>query len=440
MSCRSQPVAVQYGFARALRDVSVDSATNKPSFLQLYAGLSTAGLVILLIACIWLGMSVRNLESQLAEKGSGGPAAGEQPKGPPSPVIVDTVNQEQVQRRRLVTGQIEAIRHTTVAAEESGLVIQAPPEQGTAVKQGDVLARFDTKLMQTNKRVAEAGLAEAQAKVNEAQATLTEADALVDRFDALIKEGAVTQVEYDRAVRDANVARAQLATAEAAVASREAEIESIDIQLGKMVVRAPFDGYIVAKQAELGQWLAPGGPVAEMVATDKVDAVLQVPESMVDAIEADEPIVVRLPALDTEFTGKLFRIVPNADREARTLDVLIRLDNADGLIKPGMSAESEMPVGQMMQALTVPRSAVKTTPMGLQVWTNRGGMAIPVSVVGKFMVGDRMVVEGQLSPGEQVVVEGNERLHPTAPLTVQNGEELAAKPQAESVKPEPAAQ
>jgi len=398
--------------------------SNQPKFMQVYAGMATAVIVVLVIAAAWLAMQLHQAGQQLAETEQ--PQEAAQGGQPPSLVRVDTVNLETVQRKRLVTGRVEALRHSTVAAEESGLVIEAPPEQGTAVNQGDVLARLDTQLLQTQRQVAEAQLNEAQAMVRQAEATLKEAAGLAERYKSLIEQGAITQVDYDRAVRDRNVAEAQVATARAAVESRKAELERIDIQFSKMTVRAPFDGYVITKYAELGQWLAPGGAVAEMVATQQVDAILEVPEGMIGAINRDAMVDVRLPGIDQTFAGKIFRIVPNADRDARTIELLVRLDNPDATIKPGMSVEAELPTGQRIEALTVPRSAIKTTPLGLQIWLNRDGAAVPSHVVGKFMVGNRMVVEGNFGPGDQVVIEGNERLFPGAQLNVQNADEIAA--------------
>jgi RND family efflux transporter MFP subunit len=397
--------------------------------MQLYAGLSTAAIVVLAIAVAWLAVSLRQAEVTIAGLREGAQQPQQDGGAPPSLVRVDLARVETVQRKRLVTGQIEAVQQSTVAAEESGLVIQAPPEQGTAVKKGDVLARLDPQLLETSRLVAEAQLNEAKASVSQAEATYDEADGLVARYKSLIDEGAITQVDFDRAVRDRNVAKAQVATAKAAVESRKAEVQRIDIQLKKMTVRAPFDGYVITKHAELGQWLAPGGAVAELVSIQQVDAILEVPETMIDAVDPAATVDVSIPGIGRTVGGKVFREVPNADREARTVEVLIRLDNADGAIKPGMSAQAELPMGEQIQALTIPRSAVKTTPLGLQVWINRGGTAVPSGVVAKFMVGDRMVIEGNLADGDQVVIEGNERLHPGATLNVQNAEEFAAKPQ-----------
>jgi len=426
MDCPAPVGALECRIPASFEDWAVPEQNSKPKLMQVYAGISTAAIVVLAIISVWLGVRLYQAEQRMAGAGAADGPPTQQGGDQAQLVRVGTVERERVQRKRLVTGQIEAVWRTTVAAEEAGLVIQSPPDRGTPVKRGDVLAKLDTKLLETSRQVAEAQLNEAEAMVRQVEATLTEAQALVDRYAGLIEEGAITQVEYDRAVRDRNVAEAQRSTAKAAVASRRAEIERISIQLDKMTIRAPFDGSVIAKYAELGQWLAPGGPVAEMVATEQVDAILEVPESMIGAIQPDVPVDVRIPGLDQTFTGRVFRIVPNADREARTVQVLIRLDNPDATIKPGMSAEAELPTGRRIEALTVPRSAVKTTPMGLQVWANRDGVGLPVNVVGKFMVGDRMVIEGNLGPGEQVVVEGNERLFPGVPLNVQNGEAMAA--------------
>ncbi|MEX0742241.1 MAG: hypothetical protein WD079_05535, partial [Phycisphaeraceae bacterium] len=88
-------------------------------------------------------------------------------------------------------------------------------------------------------------------------------------------------------------------------------------------------------------------------------------------------------------------------------------------IKPGMSVRSQLPTGEAMQAMTVPRDAVQTTPSGTVVFVNRNGVAAAVPVRVQFGSGDRFVLdETSLRDGEQVVVQGNERLAPGQPLRI----------------------
>ena len=83
-----------------------------------------------------------------------------------------------------------------------------------------------------------------------------------------------------------------------------------------------------------------------------------------------------------------------------------------------MSVAAELPTGAIVKAITVPRDAVQTTPTGAVVYANRGGVAVSIPVSIRFGAGDRFVIDGQLQPNEQVVIEGNERLTPGTPLKI----------------------
>lgn len=369
---------------------------------------------------------------------AGGPDADGGPPGPPPALVrVGEVTREQVIQHRLVTGRLEPAEESRVAAEEPGRVVAAPPDAGVKINQDRVLAKLDTTILDRQKQVAQAELDTARASIAETQARLDQALAQRRRLEPLVDDGSVTQADYDLAVRDEQVARAQLKVAQANVAMRQAAVELIEDRLVKMTIHAPFTGYITARHTELGQWLSPGEPVVTLSQTDPIDAILDVPEFMIDQLNAESRIDVRVPSIGLTRTGRIHRVVPDADRRSRTFPVEVRLDNADGQLRPGMSVEAQLPLGQKMQTLLVPRDAVQTTPTGMLVYVNRGGNAVPVNVRVLFKSLGRFVVEADLRPGEQVVTEGNERLRPGQPLNVQNAQSPPApNADAQAGKPE----
>lgn len=335
---------------------------------------------------------------------------------PPALVRFGEVSRASVQEQRTVIGRVAAVRSSVVAAEEAGRVTQAPPDAGTKVKQGDILAKLDTALLETQRQVVQAQLAEAGAIIDEAKATLDEARARQKRYASLVDSGAVTPAEYDETVRNAQVARARLATADAVLGSRQAELRQIDIRLEKMTIRAPFAGELVGKRTEIGEWLDPGTAVADLLAIDRVDLDLNVPEQLIKAVARDAALNVKVAAANVQRQGKIHRVVSRADPRTRTFPITIRLDNADGKLKPGMTAEAEVPTGRAIETLLVPRDAVQITPTGAQVVVERGGSAAFVNVEVMFNVGTRFAVRAPLKAGERVVVEGNERVRPGQPL------------------------
>ncbi|MDH3583672.1 MAG: efflux RND transporter periplasmic adaptor subunit [Phycisphaerae bacterium] len=364
-------------------------------------------------------------------RGQGAKPAGAGQGPPPANVRVEPVRREQVVQRRLVIGRVEPARRSLLTGEEAGLVVAAPPEPGLAVKRDAVLARVDDKLLKLQAKAAEASVREAEAAVAERRALLELAVRNRKNLQGLFDSNVAKRKELDDAISEESAVQARLALATAVLQRGQAQRDELKERLNKTVIRAPFDAFIVRKQTELGQWLAAGDPVVELVEISRVKVRLDVPQGMIDAVAGDEPITLHIDALRTDRTTKLFSIVPDADPQSRTFDVLLKLDNADGRLKPGMSVSAQVPTGTRVAALTVPRDAVRTTPVGHTVFANRGGRAVAVPVTVRYGVGDRFVVaDGGLREGEQVVVEGNERLFSGQPLKV-----IPATPPAAASRP-----
>jgi membrane fusion protein (multidrug efflux system) len=381
------------------------------------AWLRLTGLLVGVVVVSMLSVA----QAQQGDSEEGGPGGDGPPQGGPPPALVRVgqVAMEVVQQKRLITGRIQAIRQSMVAAEESGRVIVAPPDPGTPVKQGEVLCKLDAELLTQQRDAAAAQLREAQADIGRVNAELVLAKKMRVRYEQLLPTDAATQVELDQSVRDEQVYQAQLALAQATIAQRKADLAAYQQRLDRMTIAAPFDGTVTAKATELGQWVAPGTAVSTLVAIGQVDAVLDVPESIVGQLATDQLVEMVVAAAGARPKGKVYRIVPDADRTARTFPVWIRVDNADGKLLPGMTVKAELPTGQRGESLVVPRDAVQVVAGGARVFAVRGGVALPVPVKVRFATDGKFVVEAELGPGEQVVTEGNERLFPGQPVQVQ---------------------
>lgn len=362
--------------------------------------------------------TIRNLSAVLLLGVGAAPLLAQSP--PPAAVRVGEIRKMSVIEKRLVTGQIEPSRRTIVAAEESGRVTIGPAEPGTAVTRGQVVSQIDDALLQVNRQVAEAQVREAQATVDEMQATLATATRNRARIEQLVASDVARKKELEDSQDSESVAKARLALAQAALNRAKGNLRMLEIQLDKTRVIAPFDAYITHKNTEVGQWLSAGDPVVELVETVRVKVKLDVPQFMVDAVPLDKPIDLNINAIDASRQADVFSIVPDGDPKARTFRVLFKLDNPDGALKPGMSASAQLPTGKTIEALTTPRDAVITTATGSLVYAVRGDVAIAVPVIVRFGQGDRFVIDAELAPGDQVVVEGNERLFPGQPVNVLN--------------------
>lgn len=345
---------------------------------------------------------------------SGG--GGGRPQGPPPSLVrVAPVRQVNLNQRWDVVGRLVELQRSAITAEVDGKILAMPVEEGEAVVGGQtVLAQVDPVWTQLEAQRAQAAVAAAQAQLDQARRDSTYLEELSAAGSAKPKE-----------VADA---RTRVQAAEAELSATEAQLSMRQRQLERLQVVAPFDGFLVKKLVEVGQWVTRGTPVAEVISRGEIDAVVDVPEQLVNQVELGRPVELLVEPLKLELEGRVTAINPSGVTAARTFPVKIRLPDQQGLLKPGMSVVARVPVSEMRQVLAVPRDAVRRTDLGAQVWADLKGVAMPVSVRVLFGHNDLYAIEPlpgavPLAPGMLVVIEGAERLFPTAPLAVANRQE-----------------
>ena len=200
-------------------------------------------------------------------------------------------------------------------------------------------------------------------------------------------------------------------------ASLNAEVEQLAIELEKKVIRAPFDGVIIERYVDRGEWISEGETVAVIGKDDVIDIVAQLPEQIIQYVKIG--MQVTAAANGNEFSGTVIAIVPKGDVSTRTFPVKIRTPNQFSLIE-GMSARVTLPNGEIKKALIVPRDAVISKFGQTVVFLAQDAKAtmLPVQVIGYEGL-DAGVASPGLKEGVLVVIEGNERLR--------NGQAVAFK-------------
>ena len=336
--------------------------------------------------------------------------------GDPAAVTVDAVRLESVQQHRRVTGELRAVRSSRVATREAGLVIEMSVREGTRVRAGDVLARLDDSLLQLELKRAEANAAAAAAIVDERDATLSWRERELELYTQSARRGAANVKEVLDAESTTTIARARVLQARRLVGVAEARVELLRKRLSDMVVRAPFDGSVLARGAELGEWVGEGDDLAQLVSIGEIEAWLDIPQRYFGAVtERRIEVMISIDATRVTAGSENMRVIPRVDRRSRSFVVVVTLDDHDGALTPGMSLTAWVPTGGRTDRLTVSKDAVLRNDAGAFVYVARGGKAVPATVQVRFPVADRVVIESSgLHAGDLVVVEGNERLFPGA--------------------------
>jgi membrane fusion protein, multidrug efflux system len=207
----------------------------------------------------------------------------------------------------------------------------------------------------------------------------------------------------------------------------EAERANAAEQLARHRLVAPFDGVVVQRHSDEGEWIATGDAVLQLVATDPLRIDVRVPQNLLGAMDEQTRVSVRLDAMPGRaLDGKLSAAVPVADPVTRTFLARVEVDNEDGRIAPGMSARARFEIGAPAPVVLVPRDAVRRYPDGTTtVWLiearESASVAREIRVELGGTQGDRLVVLSGLADGARVIVRGNEGLRENQPVREQQG-------------------
>ena len=345
----------------------------------------------------------------------------------PAAATTEAVRLESVQQHRRVTGELRAVRRSQVATKEAGLVIALPVREGMRVRAGDVLAALDASVLDLDLERAQADAEAAAGITEERDATRAWREKELELYRKSAQRGAANVKEILDAESNFTIASARARQAARLVDVALARVALLEKRLVDMTVTAPFDGVVLARRAELGEWVDTGDALVELVSAGEIEAWLDIPQRYFTVVaEQQVRITLALDASSHTVTAERIRIIPQVDPRSRSFIVILTLDNRQGRLTPGMSLTAWVPTEGRSDQLTISSDAVLRNDVGAFVYVARRGEsgapseAVPVSVQVRFPIEDRVVVEAPgLNPGDLVVVEGNERLFPGAQILTQ---------------------
>lgn len=320
------------------------------------------------------------------------------------PVRTAEVETVTVKQTTGLVGTARAWRRSVVASEIEGRVAELMAEEGRAVQAGAPLARLDSELLAIEVSAAESSRAAARARHEQSRTRL-------ERLRKLIEQNVVSEDELQTEQRREEELGHEAARAEEAVRRLKTSLE-------KKTITAPFDGIVTAKLTEVGQWVAAGGAVAELVDLSRVEVRVELPERHVAGVEPGARVEARADALaGRAFEGVVVAVVPVADDMARTFPLRVEVPNADGALKDGMLCRVEVPLEAEREALLVPKDAIIQRGDAAFVALVVDGRASIVPVlVGRGYDAKVEVSGASVRAGAVVVTRGNERLRDGAPV------------------------
>jgi RND family efflux transporter MFP subunit len=334
------------------------------------------------------------------------------------------------------SGYVVARRRATVSSKVTGKVVDVFIEEGKAVRRGQVLARLDDSQVRSALAVADAQLAVARRGAAEDQARLREAELTRDRRAALLKEGVVGKAELDAADAEVESLRARIALSLEQLRVAESQVQARRTDLDDMVVRAPFDGIAISKDAQPGEMISPvsaGGGftrtgICTIVDMSSLEIEVDVNESYINRVRPGQPVEAVLDAYpDWRIPAHVITTVPAADRSKATVKVRIGFVKLDDRILPDMGvkvaflADATPQVTATAPKLLVPKTAVRKVDGRDVVFVVKDGVAERRAVTVGLTEGDQVEIASGLQLGERVIVEGPPTLADGARVTIREG-------------------
>lgn len=317
------------------------------------------------------------------------------PQGPPPMLVsVGTVKSGSAQPMVELVGTVRYLRTSRVAGEISGIVEDIHFDEGDRVKAGEPLLQLNTDLLQRS-------ISGTRASHQQVLIQLERARKDLHRIEALFHQDSIAEIVYDE-----NHYRV-LALEKEALALKAALDRQL-LEQRKTAILAPFDGLVLEKNTERGEWVSAGGQVA-LIADDKeIEIVVNVPQNLLTYLKEGKKIEIRSGG--RTFQGRFTHFVAQGDIATRTFAVKVRVKNSSDLLE-GMEAHVMLPAGEMVEGLLVPRDAVIRKFGKKMIFTVADGLArmVPVQVTGYLET--QVAVKGDgLAAGQQVVTKGNERI------------------------------
>ena len=345
---------------------------------------------------------------------------------PAVPVEVATVSQiypSQVLSQLSASGYVVAQRKAAVASKITGRLVALMVEEGSRVKEGQVIARLENQDVTASRNQAEANMSASRANLQEARAQMEDTLRTFNRYKQLVAGGYIAKSQYDTAEAQYLRAQASVASAEAAVKASEAALQGATVALDYTNIRAPFDAVVLTKNADIGDIVTPLGAAANVQAAVVTIADLgslqveaDVSETNLGLVKTGQPCEIQLDALPaSRFRGVVHMIVPTVDRSKATIMVKVRFLDKDPQVLPDMRAKVTFLSRPLKEEEQKSRTAVNPSAlvnMGSQtsVFIVQGDRAVEKEIKLGQTFGGMIEVLAGVEAGEKVVIKPSKRL------------------------------
>ena len=319
------------------------------------------------------------------------------------------------------SGYVTARRQATVSSKVTGKVIEVHVEEGMRVKEGQELARLDASYASRGLALARAEAAAAASALEETRVRIREAQLDYDRADRLARSEISSRADVDRARAQLDAARARLAAQNDQLTTARRNIDLQQQTLEDTIIRAPFDGIVVSKDAQPGEMISPvsaGGGftrtgICTIVDMASLEIEVDVNEAYINRVSPNQKVEAVLDAYpDWRIPAHVITAVPTADRQKATVKVRIALDERDARMLPDMGVKvtfiTDEPSISTTEMVEIPKGAVRRDGEQDVVFVVKDERLERRAVKVSGTEGDTARVISGLASGETVAVTGEE--------------------------------
>ena len=324
---------------------------------------------------------------------------------PPSARVVTTiVKTAELNPTSYMVGVLRFVQVSQVAAEVEGLISEHNFDTGWVLKKGAVMAQLDTDFIYKDMAIIRSQVLEADAEIEKLARE-------VKRLDSLKQGQLASRSAYDEAFFSHKILLEQKKTL-------QKRLDRLRLSLEKSKIRAPFDGIVLEKLKDKGDWLGKGDALARFASTDGVQAVIPISEMLLPFQQSGREYEVAIPALKRNFKGTLTGVIPFAELRSKSVYLKIGISYEEGMIEH-LSVESQVPTAAPRQLQLIPRAALLQSRGADMVYTIVEGKAAPINVnIVSRRGGFIAVDDANIKSGMVVIVDGNDRLRPGQPVQV----------------------
>jgi HlyD family secretion protein len=328
------------------------------------------------------------------------------------------------------TGRVSAWRKAAVSTKATGRLEWLGVQEGTRVKQGEVIARLESLDVAASRDSAVANTAAARANLEQGEAEMREAESAYRRAEDLYAKKFIAEAALDTARARYEKAKASISSLKAAIGVADANARQAGVSVEQTLIRAPFDGIVLTKNANVGDIITPfssatdsKGAVVNMADMDTLEVEADVSEASISKIKVGMPTEIQLDAYpDMRLLGEVSRIVPTVDRSKATLLVKVKFVEKDARVLPDMSAKvaflEKAPQASQRTPVTAvrPETIVKRGDKSVLYVLDDKSVAHEVAVAPSKL-GDLMEVKG-VKAGDKIVLSPGEKVKDGSTVTI----------------------